>query len=52
MRRFARRFGLCVFLTLCAASPLVAADLRIGYIDSSRIFLEYKDAQESQQRFV
>jgi len=28
-----------------------AADLRVGYIDSARIFVEYKDAQEAQQRF-
>lgn len=37
---------------LCAAAPGArAADSRIGYIDSSRIWLEYKDAQEAQQRF-
>ena len=28
-----------------------AADLRLGYIDSARIFAEYKDAQEAQSRF-
>jgi outer membrane protein len=28
-----------------------AADLRMGYIDSARIFIEYKEAQEAQQRF-
>lgn len=28
-----------------------AADLRAGYIDSARIFLEFKDAQEAQARF-
>ena len=28
-----------------------AADVRFGYIDSGRIFREYKDAQEAQQRF-
>jgi outer membrane protein len=28
-----------------------AADLRMGYIDSARIFIEFKDAQEAQQRF-
>ena len=28
-----------------------SADLRIGYIDSARIFQEYKDAQEAQARF-
>jgi outer membrane protein len=31
--------------------PARAADIRVGYIDSSRIWLEYKDAQEAQQRF-
>lgn len=47
-----------VGLIACSApfsSPFLtaahAADLRIGYIDSARIFLEYKDAQESQERF-
>lgn len=28
-----------------------AADVRMGYIDSGRIFVEWKDAQEAQQRF-
>jgi len=28
-----------------------AADLRVGYIDSARIFQEYADAKEAQQRF-
>ena len=28
-----------------------AADLRIGYIDSARIFQEYKPAQDAQQQF-
>jgi outer membrane protein len=32
-------------------APARAADIRVGYIDSSRIWLEYKDAQEAQQRF-
>ena len=36
---------------LPAASPARAADSRIGYIDSARIWLEFKDAQEAQQRF-
>jgi len=51
MRPFARLFALTAVLVLVVASPLAAADLRIGYIDSSRIFLEYKDAQEAQSRF-
>jgi outer membrane protein len=29
----------------------VAADMRFGYIDSARIFQEYPDAKEAQQRF-
>ena len=32
-----------------ALSP--AADLKFGYIDSARIFLEYADAKEAQARF-
>lgn len=36
---------------MAAAGPASAADLRVGYIDSGRIFIEYKDAQEAQQRF-
>ena len=28
-----------------------AADLRIGYIDSAKIFQEYKEAKEAQERF-
>ncbi len=39
--------GLCAPLAR-AASP---ADLRIGYIDSGKIFEQYKVAVESQQRF-
>src|SRR5262245_50871416 len=36
---------------LLAPWTALAADVRIGYIDSARIFQEYKDAQEAQQRF-
>jgi outer membrane protein len=43
--------GLALGAMLCAAAPLRAADTRIGYIDSARIWVEYKDAQEAQQRF-
>lgn len=43
--------GLALAVMLAAAAPLHAADTRIGYIDSSRIWVEYKDAQEAQQRF-
>ncbi len=51
MRPFARLFALTLMFVILTVSPLAAADLRIGYIDSSRIFLEYKDAQEAQARF-
>jgi outer membrane protein len=34
-----------------AASPLRAADLKLGYIDSERIFREYKGTQAAQQQF-
>ena len=37
-------------LLLCAAGP-VRAELRFGYIDSARIFGDYKVAQEAQARF-
>ena len=43
--------GLALGAMLCAAAPLRAADTRVGYIDSARIWVEYKDAQEAQQRF-
>lgn len=36
---------------LLVAAQALAADLSFGYIDSSRIFLEYKEAQDAQQRF-
>ncbi len=44
--------GLALAIALLVSAPLAqAADLPFGYIDSARIFLEYKDAQEAQQRF-
>jgi outer membrane protein len=48
----ARVLGLLV-LGLAAASirPAGAADLRVGYIDSQRIFTEFRDAQAAQERF-
>jgi outer membrane protein len=48
--RAARRIGL-LLLGLALAGPVRAADVRIGYIDSARIFTEFKDAQEAQKRF-
>ncbi len=43
------RFGLLIGLAV--AGDASAADLKVGYIDSARIFQEYKDAQEAQARF-
>jgi Skp family chaperone for outer membrane proteins len=43
--------GFAALILLGAPSVPRAADLKIGYIDSSRIFLEYADAKESQARF-
>lgn len=45
---------LCIACLLLAGLPVLAGaapELRVGYIDSGRIFTEFKDAQESQQRF-
>ena len=36
---------------LAAPAVAPAADLKFGYIDSARIFLEYADAKEAQARF-
>ncbi len=36
---------------LWGVAPASAADHRLGYIDSSRIFQEYADAKDAQQRF-
>ncbi len=48
----AGRIGVVVLLaTLAGAATAPAADLGIGYIDSARIFTEYKDAQDAQARF-
>jgi outer membrane protein len=44
------RAALAAVLLFGLVSP-AAADLRLGYIDSVRIFQEYKNAQEAQQRF-
>lgn len=42
-----------VLVALCAVIPGVglAADARIGFIDSAKLFQQYKLAQEAQQRF-
>ena len=44
----------CLIVLGVLLLPVVASganDLRVGYIDSGRIFQEYKAAQEAQQRF-
>jgi outer membrane protein len=48
--RVARRGWSALLLVVCAAA-VAQAEVRLGYIDSSRIWIEYKDAQEAQQRF-
>ena len=40
-----------VLVAAFAGAVPARADLRIGYIDSAKIFQEYKDAQEAQARF-
>lgn len=49
-RRVVMALGAALLL-LVPGWPARAADLRIGYIDSAKIFQEYKDAQEAQARF-
>jgi outer membrane protein len=50
MIRFRTLLIACLLLTALPGFA-TAADLRLGYIDSGRIFQEFKDAQEAQQRF-
>jgi len=35
----------------CVAIPAHAADIRVGYVDSARLFQQYPTAQEAQKRF-
>lgn len=50
--RRASRIGAAALVALLfGAAGAEAADLRLGYIDSGRIFVEFKEAQEAQQRF-
>src|SRR5689334_9835309 len=49
--RWARACAGAIALALAAAGPARAADVKIGYIDSARIFQEYKVAQEAQASF-
>jgi outer membrane protein len=48
--RVVRRGLGTLLLAACAVAP-ARADVRMGYIDSARIWVEFKDAQEAQQRF-
>lgn len=41
----------CITLVLAAIPGSGAAEVRIGYIDSARIFAEYKEAVDAQARF-
>jgi len=51
-RRTARRIGgFLLAASLGLAQPGRAADVRIGYIDSARIFQEYSVAKEAQAQF-
>lgn len=43
--------ALALALVLASAGGAGAADLRIGYVDSARLFAEYPAAREAQQRF-
>jgi outer membrane protein len=43
--------GALVMVLLGVPAAVPAAELKIGYIDSSRIFQEYAEAKESQARF-
>lgn len=50
-RRASRIGAAALVALLLGAAGAEAADLRLGYIDSGRIFVEFKEAQEAQQRF-
>lgn len=43
--------GLCCAVIVGAAPQGLAADLKIGFIDSDRIFAEYAKTQEAQEAF-
>lgn len=50
-RQAARWTGALALLLASLPSPAGAADTRVGFIDSSKIFQEYRLAQEAQQQF-
>ena len=47
----AARAALAGLSVLLLVAPPLRAEVRVGYIDSARIWNEFKDAQEAQQRF-
>ena len=51
MRKRARMAAVLLGIACMTATVARAADVRVGYIDSARIFQEYADAREAQQRF-
>jgi outer membrane protein len=52
IRTWPRRGGwLALACLVCLAGGAAAADLKIGYIDSAKIFQEFKEAKEAQERF-
>lgn len=52
MQTRARKWvGILAGIALCCAGEARAVDLHFGYIDSGRIFNEYGNAKEAQQRF-
>ncbi len=52
MRNGSRLWWTLLLGIACVSTTVArAADLRVGYIDSARIFQEYADAKEAQQRF-
>ena len=50
-RRSAAALALALAWSLLSAAPAAAQTIRIGFVDSQRIFSEYKAAQEAQDRF-
>ena len=45
------RAALPILVLALTAGTALAADARIGYIDSAKLFLQYKSAVEAQERF-
>ena len=50
-RQVARWTGALALLVASASSPARAAETRIGFIDSAKIFQDYRLAQDAQQQF-